>query len=107
MALGKGPAGSGLQVLLEASGFLLRRELDDNRQRPRSVVGRVATGAVVVPLQAPVDVAGDADVVTVGISVAAKNVDEAFADSAHGAGDCTSRTVSGRPFGAERRGAVK
>ena len=94
VALGKGPAGPGLQVLLEASGFPLRRELDDNGHRPWSVLDRVATGAVVVPLHAPIDVAGDADVVTLRIAVAAKDVDEASADSAHTGLPSTARARS-------------
>jgi hypothetical protein len=58
------------------------RFLADDRG-PRSVVEGVTAGAVVVPLETIVDIAHYPDVVTIGIGVAAKDVDEAVADAVH------------------------
>ena len=45
---------------------------------------RVTARSVVVPLETTVDVPGQANVVTSGVPVAAKDVDEALADAMHG-----------------------
>ena len=87
------PAGPGLEVLLEAHGLAFRRELDDDQPGPWSVVGRVPARSVVVPLKPAGHIARHAGVVTIGIAVTAKDVDEALADSAHAEVACRDRTI--------------
>jgi hypothetical protein len=77
------PARAGLQVAFEAHCLLLGREPDDNYQGPRAVLGGMSAGTVVVPPQPVADVACHADVVTVRMDAAPKDVDEALADAEH------------------------
>ena len=80
---GESPARSGLQVAFEAHCSLLGREFDDDHQGPRAVLGGMSAETVVVPLQPIADVARHADVVTIRIDVAPKDVHEALADGEH------------------------
>ena len=77
------PAGSGLQVPFEAQGLLFCRKLNDDPQRPWTVLGGMSAGTVVVPLQTIADVARHADVVTARVDVAPNDVHEALADASH------------------------
>ncbi len=77
-----------LQVLLELDGLLLARKLDDDDQRPWAIVDGMPARPVVVPLQAPVGILGDTDVVAVRVRLAAEDVDEALADAVHSARHC-------------------
>ncbi len=83
MAFREGSARSGLQVLLETCGLLFGREFDHDRQGPRAVFDGVAARTAVVPLQAIVDVARQADVMAVRIGATPKDVDETFANALH------------------------
>ena len=48
-------------------------------------------GAGVMPLEALVNVAGYADIVTIGVALAAKNVNESLSDAAHTGASHVSR----------------
>ena len=83
MSFRESAARAGLQVPLEAQRLLLGREFDHDRQGPRAVFDGVAARTVVVPLQPIVDVARQADVMTLRVAVATEYIDEPLADSAH------------------------
>jgi len=72
MALGKGAAGAGFQVLFEADGFRFRSEFYRYHDRPRAVLHGVAARSVVVPLESLVDVARCPNVVPRWIAIATK-----------------------------------
>jgi hypothetical protein len=77
VALGERATGAGLEVGLEAGGGSGVCKLDRQEQRPRSVIPCDARRTGVVPMKALGDVAGEADVVALGMDVAAENIDEA------------------------------
>ncbi len=79
----EGTTRSGLQVPFEPHGLSFSRELDHDHERPRAVFGGVSTRSVVVPFQAVLRVARQANVVTVKVEITSKDVDEPLADSAH------------------------
>lgn len=93
MSLRESPARAGFQVALEAQRLFFGRELGDDHQGPRAVLGGVPAGSVIVPRQPIVNVARHADVVTVGVDIASQDVDEALSDSLHGARECTARAT--------------
>lgn len=76
-------AGAALQVPLEANGLLFGGELDDDNRGPGSVFKRVSARTVVVPFQTALNIARDAYVVAARVAIAANDVDEAPADTAH------------------------
>jgi len=80
----EGATGAWFQVALEAKRLRFSGEFDGDDDRPRTVIERVSWRAEIVPLEAPIDVTRDADVVAPGIRLAPQDVDEASADSAHG-----------------------
>jgi hypothetical protein len=82
-------ARSRLQVPLETRSLLFGRELEDDHQGPRTVFDGVSAGSMVVPFQPIVDVARQADVMTLRVAVAAKHVDEPLADAGHAVRECT------------------
>jgi hypothetical protein len=94
----EGSARSGLQVTLETCRLLLCREFEHDRQGPRPVLGRVSTWTVVVPVEAILYVARQANVVAVCIDVAPKDIDEALADTAHAAGSAQTGPVGCASF---------
>jgi hypothetical protein len=63
MAFCEGSAGSGFQVLFESRRLGFVRELDDDVNSPRTVLGRVRAVPLIVPLQPLPDVARHPDVV--------------------------------------------
>ena len=69
-------AGAGFQVTLKAVRFDLRREFHGNDQMPRTIPRRMYVLTGIVPIESEPDVAGHADVVTRGVALAAKDVDE-------------------------------
>ena len=83
MSFREGSARSGLQVLLETCRLLFGWEFDHDRHGPRAVFDGVAARTVIVPLQPIVDVARQADGVTLRVAVAAKHVHKSLANSAH------------------------
>ena len=91
MSFREGATGSRLQVTLEAQSLSFGRELDDDDGHPGAVFLGVAARPLVVPLQPIVDVACHADVVTVGVDVTPKDVDEALPYSLHAPRLRTSR----------------
>jgi hypothetical protein len=96
----EGAARAGLQVALEAQRLLLGRELEDDHQGPRAVLGGMSAGTVVVPLQPIADVARCPDVVALGFDVASKDVDEALADPTHASAGCKAGADSWKRAGA-------
>ena len=76
-------AGAGLEVLLEGNSIAFGCELHRNHQRPGALGLGVAAGPVVVPFETRPKVVGDSDVVTRGIAVASKHVDDSLFDVVH------------------------
>ena len=70
----KSAAGPGLQVVLEADRTLLVGELQRDHDTPGSISNGVSAGTGVVPVQPLLNVAGYADVMALGIALAAQNV---------------------------------
>ena len=93
MALRKRAPGTGLQVLLEASGSSLVGELDHDKQRPGSMLHRVTARTSVVPVDSIIDIAGAADVVSRRVAFAAEDVNESAANTTHARGRGTSRAI--------------
>jgi len=74
---------SGFQILLEADRGAFTCKLHRDDERPRAVRERVAGRTMVVPFESALDVVRDAHVLSRGIRVAAKDVDDAFFDAVH------------------------
>ena len=100
VSLRESPARTGFQVALEAQRLSLGRECDDDHQRPRAVFDGVAGRTMVVPLQAIVDVARQANVMALGFDVAPKDVDETLADPTHASAGCKAGADSRKRAGA-------
>jgi len=83
MPFRKSAAGPGLQVVLEADRTLLVGELQRDHDTPGSISNGVSAGTGVVPVQPLLNVAGYADVMALGIALAAQNVDEPLPDAEH------------------------
>lgn len=78
VSLGKRASGSGLQVALEASCDCDIGELKRDDERPWPVMDSHAGRTGVVPVQALDDITREADVMAIGVAVAAEDVDEAL-----------------------------
>ena len=92
MARRKRPAGTRLQVRFEAACCFLRGELHRNDDGPRTVIDRVTRWSAVMPIEPRVEAVRDADVVTRGVGVASKDVDDPLWYAVHAPGERTNRT---------------
>lgn len=92
MTLRKCSAGSGLQVAFEFKRSFLRPEFDRHNQMPGTVAGAVNIQAGVVPTQSFADIGRDANVVSLGVAIAAKDVHEPPAGVSHMPRLCICRT---------------
>ena len=76
-------AGAGLEVPLEPHRLLLVREFEGNDDSPGSVPNGEAGRTAVMPLESFVNVAGDADVMSIRIALASQDVHKPFSDAEH------------------------
>ena len=83
VALRERATGTGFQVLLEAESFSFSRKFQRDNNRPRTMVNRPATWAVVVPLESFFDITRHTDVMVTWVAIASKDIDKPIADTSH------------------------
>jgi hypothetical protein len=76
VAFREGSTGAGLQILLEAIGVELRRELHRHHNMPWAIVSGMHILPGVMPFESARHVAGDPDVVTRGYALASEDINE-------------------------------
>src|SRR5215831_13547191 len=94
MPLGERATRSRLQVLRERHGVALARELHRDDQRPRTTVPCVTGWPVIVPIEPRLEIVGYSNVMTRGVAVATKHVDESLFDVVHAPRDARNAPAS-------------
>ena len=83
MPLCKRAPGSGFQVAFESKSGSFVAEFNGDDDPPRTVPHGLAVGPAVVPFKPLLYVGREADVVAIRVGLAAKDIDEAFAEATH------------------------
>ena len=87
VALGEGSPRARFQISLEAHSRVFVNRFDSQNHGPWSMLKCLTGRPGVVPFKAPLDIACDTHVMTRGITIAAKHIDEAFFDPTHALDD--------------------